>query len=967
MKYTPEQRNAVESVTLDTVVTAGAGAGKTKVLVDRILHILETGLAGVDEIVAITYTIKAAVEIRERLRKKLKEKPKFRGALERLGTAYIGTLHSFCLRILQENPVLAQIDPDAQVLAEHRASAMISDSIMEGILENLDNQEVYDITREMGIDRLAEELRGILISRRNLGLNPFPPEEDGSPEMVISLLLYKGFKIYQDKKRELGVIDFEDILQKTRDLLEGSPGVLKYYNNKIKYIMVDEYQDLNFIQDDILRRLGETPNLFVVGDKKQSIYGFRGARVELFEKLNADIRKKGLHVGMEVNFRSDENILHFVNKNFEKIMADYEEITVPEGEFKNIHRGLKMIKNVRFLMPPAEGNMAERRRGEGDIIADKILEMTEKGAQVFDPVTSSYRNVAFGDFAVLLRRKTHVSAYTKALDQCQIPYVVAVGGSITENPGVKRILQALKVAASGDVISLYGVLTGLFGVSDEVLSDFVRDRGSLMEGITTEEKVPEHFECIRRWRNVSETQTLKGLFDIILKDTGILGKSGIQDIDMIMKLSDLVEEADEAGLSLEDFLGEIKTLGTEAFGQSSGDESGDCVKIITIHSAKGLEFPVVFVADTSSEPPGKNGKILFDPEAGLGIKDHGAGWERVKSVLDKREMNEAQRLLYVAVTRARDYLFICGEDKEPKSYSFLQWLKPFIDDTTPVETDVVAPPPKIFTAKKPSVSKIAPFCTFHGVPVSAVPATALGEYHRCPRRYYLGRVLGITEDVFCGPEKRTNIALKPGLTGAQRGSAVHRLIESSLKGEFNLKKIVRDGNLPGLKDITREDRKYIMRCLENYIRGDYFEGSKKILSEIPFLYRPDKSIYISGVADGIGIRDDGAIIADFKTNYMIKDSLMTSYVHQLKIYALAFNDIFKKPVKKAGIASLYEGIWYDIDISPDSLAKCRQELLDLYKRLTTSLKSNDFPAEGNCEICGYKDKICKGFTEIPSN
>ena len=158
MKYTPEQKKAIETVDKNLVVTAGAGAGKTRVLVDRILYILKRGMADMDEIVAITYTNKAALEIRERLRIEMikqKDEGDISKNLERLGIAYIGTIHSFCLRLLKENPVEAGIDPDVKILEEYRANAWLKESIRETIINNLENRIVFQLTSEMEIGRAS--------------------------------------------------------------------------------------------------------------------------------------------------------------------------------------------------------------------------------------------------------------------------------------------------------------------------------------------------------------------------------------------------------------------------------------------------------------------------------------------------------------------------------------------------------------------------------------------------------------------------------------------------------------------------------------------------------------------------------------------------------------------------------------------------------------------------------------------
>ncbi|MGB4450477.1 MAG: UvrD-helicase domain-containing protein, partial [Tepidanaerobacteraceae bacterium] len=308
MKYTPEQQKAIVTVDKDLAVTAGAGAGKTRVLVDRIIYILKNGLADIDEIVAITYTNKAALEIRERLRKEMlnqKEDSLFSIKLKKLGIAYIGTIHSFCLRLLMENPVEAGINSDAKILEEYRADAWLRESIEERVLENLDNDYVFQLTSELGFYKLLRELFSTMKTMQNQGIDPTVVEKMAASgeEKAIAELIRQAFNTYQLKKEEQFYLDYEDILQKTFNMLKSKPEVLKAYQEKIKYIMIDEYQDLNFVQDNILRILGEGTNLFVVGDKKQSIYGFRGARVELFEKLKADLESRGQAIALKDNFR----------------------------------------------------------------------------------------------------------------------------------------------------------------------------------------------------------------------------------------------------------------------------------------------------------------------------------------------------------------------------------------------------------------------------------------------------------------------------------------------------------------------------------------------------------------------------------------------------------------------------------------------------------------------------------------
>jgi len=194
MEYTPEQQKAIETVDKSLAVTAGAGAGKTRVLVARILYILHHGLADIDELVAITYTNKAALEIRERLRKEMSKQKNddvFSKNLKRLGIAYIGTIHSFCLRLLKENPVEAGIDPNVKILEEYRANAWLKDSIKEAILEHLENEHVFQLTSELGFNKMVKNLYDTMKTMQNQGIDPsnVEPLAAGDKEKTVVKLI----------------------------------------------------------------------------------------------------------------------------------------------------------------------------------------------------------------------------------------------------------------------------------------------------------------------------------------------------------------------------------------------------------------------------------------------------------------------------------------------------------------------------------------------------------------------------------------------------------------------------------------------------------------------------------------------------------------------------------------------------------------------------------------------------------
>lgn len=681
MELTPLQKEAIETIDRSLVVTAGAGAGKTKVLVGRMFYILQQGLANIDEIAAITYTKKAALEMKERLRREMKmrkEESNISKNLSRLSTAYIGTIHSFCLRLLKENPVEAAIDPEAEVAKEYQADAWLKESVQEAIIKKLEDERVFELTSEMGFAKLSNELYQNVVKIQNQGasLETLEKTAISEDEKVLVMLIEESLKIYSDKKERRCVLDYEDILEKALYMFEKNPEILKSYQRKFKFILVDEYQDLNFIQDKILRLLGENTNLFVVGDKKQSIYGFRGARVELFEKLKSDLEKTGKSLSLKDNFRSNNQIIEFVNRNFKDIMEDYEYIY-----YKRKHDG----ENICFLIQENSGSMRERRQIEAKLIAEKIVEMiSDDSIRVYDNITHEYRKPSYRDFAVLFRRKTHISCYINEFRARGIPFYIAEAGLLKESYGVKNLLLGLSAIEYKDDINVYGALSRLLNVSDDEIAAYIL-AGKKLEDIFDEETdsaelteaLAKAFKLFRRWVKMKDRSTIKQLAGQIIKDSKLLDfiiSKDIIDAESLFRFLDLCSDYDEDGFTLKEFLEELSNWGLEYQEAVDVSEKEDVVKFITIHSAKGLEFPIVILADSGQGVRLVSDEILFDPEAGIALKKDKEKWDKLKAFLDNKEVEEAKRLLYVALTRAMDYLVISGDIASDKRESFLKWL-----------------------------------------------------------------------------------------------------------------------------------------------------------------------------------------------------------------------------------------------------------------------------------------------------
>jgi len=971
MKYTPEQQKAIETVDKNLAVTAGAGAGKTRVLVDRILYILRQGFADIDEIVAITYTNKAALEIRERLRKELqkqKDEDVLAKNLRKLGTAYIGTIHSFCLRLLEENPVEAGIDPVAKILEEYRADAWLKESLKEAVLEQLDNKHVYQLTLELGFNKLLREICGTMKTMQNQGVDVEIVKSMAATdeEQAIAHLICLAFEKYQNKKEEQLFLDYEDILQKTLRMLNDHHEILQDYRKKFKFIMVDEYQDLNFVQDRILRLLGEGTNLFVVGDKKQSIYGFRGARVELFEKLKADLESLGQAIVLKDNFRSDRRIIEFVNQSFKNLMAGYEPISA--------NRANKACKNICFITPKSSGNMAERRKLEAEFIARKILQMmADDEVYIPDRESQEFRKPKFRDFAVLLRKRTHLKHYISAFNKYNIPFHVADSGSLMESSGVKKLLFALNAIEIRDNVNLYGTLAHLFNVGDDSIAEYVLKCGQLYSGLKKDadftgvsEKLVKAFQMIRGWCKIKSKVTLRELAGEILNDTGLeeeLAKTDPLELESLYKFLDLCWQYDLQGYTLKEFLEELADFGDEQQEATEVSEEEDVVKFITIHSSKGLEFPIVFLADSGQNISNSaSSEILFDPERGLALKKDKDKWEKLKGHLEQREIEEAKRLLYVALTRARDYLVISGELASDKKESFLKWLlqEKALSDEITVEEKVLEPAvsqreelklqdikPKSGLFIKPSIEP----CRIHVLKQFSV--TSLGEFVRCPRKYYFSNVLDIPEGIFY---KRDGDATR--LSAAERGTIVHELIEKVHRDksrEVDVQELLSQYGY----SLSSEDTYIIEECLNNFAASEIYEIKGEAFYEMPLDYCINDSWLLTGKADLLIFEDDGVTIVDFKTNAKIHQDLLEIYRLQVLTYALAISEIYGIKPKRAIIASLYEGNFIEVDTAPNVLAECRDQILSIINNIESGTFSGKALDTAACGYCAYKNLLCK--------
>jgi len=1060
-----EQAAAAYEIKKHISVTAGPGSGKTTVLVERYLHILRRNPnLNIDQVVAITFTNRAANEMRERLREELNLILQSASADERklwlnykrtLDGAVITTIHGFCARLLREFPVEAHVDPQFLLLDEHRA-AMLLESVVEEALNEFigaSHVEISRLTLGVGRGRLAAALGQLYRDVRGQGLsldelamktaeshateedheraldelarmmNDFlavPVKTPGAranqsqvreswpsfrtfvrkiPEisdladycrtvegfrkvrpkamgnlkehvqaldtlvwdkellgrvpqvsldlfakqyaLVIALLLTRIDERLKEEKQKISALDFDDLELRTLDLLQ-RPEVITRTGERYKFFLVDEFQDTNGLQRRLLEQLAlqksgrDSANLFIVGDSKQSIYGFRGADVAVFSAMTERLCSEGGESKpLLLNFRSQPPLINFFNFLFARLFKPTEglstrelaELGYVEHEPSEAKRELRDSGPLAELMitteasgddddPKAEQNTREL---DAEQLARRIISLVDTGS-VNTESKPSIHKVKYSDIALLFRAMTNVGMYESVFRRANIPYQTVLGRGFYERPEIKDLIQLLRFLDNKtDELALAAVLRSpLCGISDNAL--LALRCGPGLDELEANADPVKHFTQTRRlfralghhreiaYINDDEHALLDRAADLIKgliarqqhyslsallrfaversEFTAVIAAAfdGAQRLANVERLFTLAERFERSGHHLiRDFVRYVEEFEAIGSRESEGqiDEATNAVKLMTIHQAKGLEFPVVIIPDLQrwSRPP--DNWVLLDRQYGLTLKvPDGRGGSPVAGLtfsrFEKRhawrEQFESMRLLYVAATRAEDRLILSGTTKEIDKLStgrgtWLHWIWQSLEMPAQTRTGVVdlasdvrlqltvniadepaaAPeqtrptedePVEQIAATAESIAEAFPLLgaieAEHGRAVHRFSVTQLINYQRCPRQYYFDRVLHApAPDVIAvwnnaeAPEPPAN------LTATLKGAVIHRFCETYVAGDNPEKRLRqsyedvlrnRKSELSDRSDLDEEEAiAELLPLAQNYLSSAVFE------------------------------------------------------------------------------------------------------------------------------------------------
>ncbi len=593
-----EQEKPVLQTEGAVLVLAGAGSGKTRVLTTRIAYLVEEKRVPPEAILAITFTNKAANEMKERL-----------GRVIDVSRMWVCTIHSMCVRMLRSYASEAGIGANFSIYSETERNNIIKKSFQECDFED---------------EKLLKSVKYHIGNAKMLGFSPERYAEEYAGERDIDEAC-KVYARYQKHLKENNALDFDDLLNETRSLLQGNEEARSYLGGKFRYILVDEFQDTNAVQYEIVKLLASVHgNLFAVGDDDQSIYGWRGAKIENILHFEKDF--KGAKVfKLERNYRSTKHILQLAN-------------TVIHN---NARRKDKTLWTENDEGAAAKAYEAEQEDGEARYVAQTIAELLRQG----------YR---YSDFAVLMRINALTRSFEQEFTGDGIPYKVFGGFKFFERKEIKDLLAYLRLINNPfDSEAALRIINfpkrGIGAKTVEALQAYAYERElSVYDALLdideigfsggTREKLVGFRNLVKKWIIDSQEMPVNELVKAIVADTQMreaYADDSDESINKRANVEEFINSVEEycrlnEGASLTDYLNQV-TLSSD----TDDMDDSNYVTLATIHSVKGLEFRAVFLC---------------------GMEENTMPISR--AVDSDEELEEERRLMYVAITRAKERLYL---------------------------------------------------------------------------------------------------------------------------------------------------------------------------------------------------------------------------------------------------------------------------------------------------------------------
>lgn len=929
---------------------AGAGSGKTSVIVARVVNLVRNGVP-LPEIVAITFTEKAAGELRDRIRSELAAAGEF-AALRDVDAAPIQTIHAFAANILRERALDAGLDPDFRVLDQLQADLRFAQSWRTWLWSAGAPQSALQRAFDLGLSARDLQLAAEQLSRHRDLTGEYPnldsshdlPDEQRQRDAALADVTV-SIRAFIDadaaQRRTAGELSYDDLLLETRDLLVQSSEARAELKRRYRTVLIDEFQDTDPLQAQIAMLLAAEPDtddwtqatpgpgrLVLAGDPKQSIYRFRRADIDVYEQVRdafAASPETCALATLRVNFRARPRLCDWHNSvlsrviksdpDFPRAQARWE-ATVPYRQEGG--PGVAVIpSNRRFARAP------DARTAEADLLANLITHM-HGAASLLGQLPSSNgsgdtRAPEFRDMAILVRTRAGADLYTDALDRAGIPYHFDSGQGFYQRPEIRAIAHLLQALDDpGDEVANIAVLkSALVSASDQELYELRSILGASPVSLDPkmlpgdyEGRLREPIERLSELRANLHGFGLPELIDHVIRESGILFAQavGVRPAQMRQRQANLrmlvqraAQFADNSDDALRPFVRWLSQRGVRNLPESESpttEADDDAVRILTIHQAKGLEFPIVIVpklqdlpgfgADFIIDRPSDRAEFrLGDERSPFRTPGYPAALHRDGAYAEA----EARRMLYVAATRARDWLMLPSFPAD--SLANRESFHTFLDE---------AAPHWLSKDGDPNVIVLSPR-SFDAVPapreeLSVPDIESLREQWREAHRLSLdggGRAIeAVTpsrmehEPLDDSPQAEID-ASEPGerIRALDVGSAVHESLEAADFADHAVTRsrtlrICRRRQVPSEPVIAQVERALGSVLIKRAVAADVVHRELPLAT---MLHGEDQTTITEGVADLLFLERDRWVLVDYKSDAALTPEREAIYQRQVRRYA----------------------------------------------------------------------------------
>ncbi|MDP1721990.1 MAG: ATP-dependent DNA helicase [Candidatus Gottesmanbacteria bacterium] len=963
-----EQKKAVVFGQGPLLIIAGAGTGKTTVVTERIKHLITSGLAKPQEILALTFTEKASREMEERVDMALP-----------FGTTqmWISTFHAFCDRILRNEGINIGLDPGFRLMTEAETILFFRKNIFKftltyfrplgnpnkfiaGMMQHFSRLKDEDVSPEQYL-RYVQKVK----SQKSKVKSEDAEEKEKFQELA------QAYKTYEELKVKEGLADYSDLIANTLKLFRTRKNILARYQEQFKYILIDEFQDTNFAQNEMAILLaGTRKNITVVGDDDQAIYRWRGAAISNIIQFRKRFPKSKIIV-LTKNYRSTKEIL---DRSYDLIQHNNpDRLEVAE----NIDKKLESMRRIKG--EKVEVIYTDRVENEAEEVAREVKSQKSPARNATQSVAdgkvkSDGAEYEWKDFAILVRANSHAEPFARALGRAGIPFQFLGPGQLFRQPEVKDLIAYLKVLYNfEDNVAIYRVLTMEWaGVSPrDVAALMIESRKfgtsvfEVCEG-STDENIKKIVTMIHRHLGLIKKETAGQILYYFLQDTGLLTqmttyktvkeeRAAANIAKFFAKLKTYEGEHDDASVfAVVDWIDLLMNLGESPTATDMDWTENNAVNILTIHSAKGLEFGVVFLVNLVDArfPTRERHEQIPIPDA------------LVKEILPIGDfhLEEERRLFYVGMTRARDFLYLTaakfyGEGKREKK------LSPFIGEA--IGEKEVSASQRVSESNKTNQLQLLDWEKIEEKelqpvrqPVTYLSYSQLDSFMTCPLQYKYRYILKIPVP--------SSAALSFGDTMHRTVRAFYELVKA---GKHPTKDVLLELLEKNWSPLGYGDKKYQEKMKHHgreLLEGFYDKGYDPTRIpkdlEASFKIRITPTLTLGGRIDRVDTLPDGKLeIIDYKTGQAPK-TRDPSRDPQLTVYALAATDegIYKKTPDQVIVSFYFFENQEKVSATRtmDQLTAIKEEVARKAEEISTS---NFRPTPGkHCDFCEFR-LICEAW------